>query len=87
MHVSGNWSTAITAYVEHLATRETLIRQAILDLAATIEPDGAADPADDNRAEAPHQLLSALLDESAARAIGHALNDLWLRWQMPAKES
>lgn len=83
---SAAYSAALHAYVATLAGREALIAQAVLDLAAAIEPDGAADPAEDERAERPHLLLAALLDESAARAIGHALNALWLRWQMPAAD-
>lgn len=83
---SAAYSAALSAYVTTLAERETVIRQAVLDLAAAIEPDAQADPSDDTRAEGPHLLLGALLDEPAARAIGAALNALWLRWQMPARE-
>lgn len=83
---SAAYSAALHAYVGQLAEREALITRAVLDLAAAIEPDDQADPEDDTRAEGPHLVLAALLDESAARAIGHALNDLWLRWQMPVRD-
>lgn len=69
-------AAALTAYVEILTEREDVIRRAVLDLAAAQQPDERFDPADDNRAEAPHLLLAALLDETAARAIGSALAEL-----------
>lgn len=81
---SAAYSAALHAYVQQLVEREALIKQAVLDLAVAIEPSDQADPDDDTRAEGPHLLLAALLDEAAARAIEHALNELWLRWQMPA---
>jgi len=83
---SAAYSAALHAYLAHLADREDVIAQAVLDLAAAIEPSDQIDPADDSRAEGPHLLLASLLDEPAARALGRALNALWLRWQMPAKE-
>lgn len=77
---SGNESATIAAaldvYLGSITTRGDLIRATVLALAAAQQPDERYDPADDNRAEAPHLLLAALLDETAARAIGNALVEL-----------
>jgi len=83
---SAVYSAALRAYAAGMAEREDVIAQAIRDLAAAIEPDERFDPAADSRAEAPYLVLAALLDEAAARAIRRALNDVWLRWQLPAQK-
>lgn len=82
---SAVYSAALRAYAAGMAEREDMIALAIRDLAAAIEPDEQLDPAADSRAEAPYLVLAALLDEAAARAIRRALNDVWLRWQLPAQ--
>lgn len=80
---SGNESAtiaaALTAYLAQLSERETLIAQAVRELAAGYQPDERYDPADDTRTEAPHLVLAALLGEDAARGIGNALADLAAR--------
>lgn len=73
---SATIAAALDSYIMQLSTRGDLIRQAVLALAAAQQPDERFDPADDTRAEAPHLLLAALLDETAARAIGSALAEL-----------
>ena len=78
----GNESAAIAAALSTSTSRGDLICQAVLDLAAAVEPDERYDPADDTRAEQPHLTLAALTDEVTARAIGDALSVLWQRWTM-----
>lgn len=78
----GNESAAIAAALAHHLERPALLRQAILDLAAAIEPDERYDPSDDPRTIAPTLRLMALLDAQAASAIGDALNELWVRWSL-----
>lgn len=67
---------------------KTLIRQAVLDLAAAVEPDERYDPADDPReAAAVAQLAMLLGNHPAAEAISEALMMLWTRWYLRQEEN
>src|SRR5271165_5049069 len=57
------------------------VRDAVLSLALTIEPDELYDPADDPRPVDAMQRLTQLLDSpEAALAVGEALSLLYQRW-------
>lgn len=61
------------------------VRQAVLDLAAAVEPDERYDPADDPReAEALGRLARLLGSAYAAQGVAAALTDLWTARHVPA---
>ena len=63
-------------------------REAVLKLAATIEPDGAFDPADDRRpAGAIANLAEHLGSRAAAEGVQLALGELWGQWKLGKTEA
>lgn len=77
---NGNASDMLTAALnaldDKIGVRRDLITAAVVAYWQAVQPDGSADPADNDRAESPHMLLSALLGEVEAQAIGLALRSI-----------
>ena len=78
---------AIERRVQQSLTRDA-IRDAVLAIAETMEPDGQYDPADDPRpTQAAHTLAQLLEDPLVAEGITAALHTLWVRWRLGEGEA